>query len=211
MLPDTWAQAWSCGVVRARADDGWLPGAAREFLVSYGLPRVIIFEWRNDFEISFAPIGQAPVPYNAAIRWGDFYDADRDREWGRQSIIGVEEFCNGHASYCIQLDTGEVSRIDCELLEHPQSFVNASVSLFGMSLLAARVWSARIRSRRLVPTRDSYEVLWRDLERIDTRAFEHRRCFWRNLIEVVQDDEPIDMEISDDPSRSKPRFGERRA
>ena len=109
-------------------------------------------------------------------------------------------------SYCIHADTGEVSRIDCELLTDPQYFVNSSVVLFGMSLLAAEVWTAQIRSRSLVPTRDSYELLWRDLERIDPRGFEHRRCFWRNLIEVVPADEPIDLEITDDPSRSKPRF-----
>ncbi len=205
MQPDTWANAWSCGGVRAREEDGWSPAGARDFLVAYGLPRLIIFEWRNDFEISFAPIARAPVPYNAEIRWGDFYDADKDREWGRQWIIGDEEFCNGHASYCIQADTGEVSRIDCELSD-PQSFVNSSVALYGRSLLAARVWSARVPSRGLVLTLESFQQLGRELQSIDPRALEHDRCFWRNLIEVLLDDKLIDLEITDDPARSKPRF-----
>jgi hypothetical protein len=42
--PDTWAKAWSRGVVRAREEDGWSPVEARDFLVSHGLPRLIIFE-----------------------------------------------------------------------------------------------------------------------------------------------------------------------
>src|SRR5947209_5416003 len=108
-----------------------MPAAARDFLDSFGLPRVVIFEWRNAFEISFTPLERELVPYNAIIGWGDFYDETLDREWSQQLVVGEEEFCNGHAALCIHEQTGIVSRLDCELLgseAHPaQLFVNSNV------------------------------------------------------------------------------------
>jgi hypothetical protein len=45
MQPDTFTKAWSCGVGRAREEDGWSPVEARDFLVSHGH-----WFWRNLIE-----------------------------------------------------------------------------------------------------------------------------------------------------------------
>jgi hypothetical protein len=186
-----------------------MPAAARDFLISFGLPRVVIFEWRNSFEISFTPLEKELVPYNAQIRWGDFYDEARDHEWSHQLVVGEEEFCNGHAAFCVHEHDGTVNRLDCELFKDPQCFVNSSVVLFGMSLLFAQKWSVSVHSNGTLPSAASFEMLASGLKRADPRAFEDEKSFWPSLIECVlenPDGDPLDLEITSDPARSKPRF-----
>jgi hypothetical protein len=186
-----------------------MPAAARDFLIAFGLPRVVIFEWRNSFEISFSPLEKELVPYNALIGWGDFYDEARDREWGHQLVVGEEEFCNGHASFCVHEHDGTVNRLDCELLQDPQCFVNSNIERFGMSLLFARKWSVAVHSNGALPSAGSVEMLASWLKRADPRAFEDEKSFWPSLIECVlenPDGDPLDLEITSDPARSKPRF-----
>ena len=115
MKPFAWTDCWKHDIVNARSDDSLLPLEAREFLVLHGLPSVVIFECRNSFEISFAPLAKQLTCYNRLVRWGDFYNEALDQEWARQVVIGEEEFCNGHASFCVHQRRGDVSRIDCEL------------------------------------------------------------------------------------------------
>lgn len=208
MQPDLWAREWQQPLIRGCPDERRIPAAAREFLVSCGLPRVIIFEWRSSFEISFAPLEKRLVPYNAIIRWGDFYDEVRDRAWSHQLVVGEEEFCNGHASLCIHEHDGTVSRLDCELSD-PECFVNSNVELYGKSLLLAQKWSAAVHSNGTLPSVGAFEALASELRRVDPRAFEDQNSFWPNLIECVlenPDGDPLELEITSDPARSKPRF-----
>lgn len=79
MQPAEWADAWRHPLVRGRHDERRLPSTAREFLVSFGLPRVVIFEWRSPFEISFAPLENELAAYNTVFSWGDFYNPVLDR------------------------------------------------------------------------------------------------------------------------------------
>ena len=47
------------------------------------------------------------------------------------------------------------------------------------------------------------------LKRADPRAFEDEKSFWPSLIECAlenPDGDPLDLEITSDPARSKPRF-----
>jgi SUKH-4 immunity protein len=207
--PDVWARNWYHPLIRGRSDERRMPAAARDFLVTFGLPRVVIFEWRNAFEISFTPLEKELVPYNAIIGWGDFYDEARDREWSHQLVVGEEEFCNGHASICIQEHDGTVNRLDCELDKNPKCFVNSNVELFGKSLLFAQKWSAAVHANGALPSIGSFEALRSALKRADSRAFEDERGFWPSLIECVlenPDGDPLELEITSDPARSKPRF-----
>jgi hypothetical protein len=206
---DQWAQHWCYPLIHGRSDERRIPVAARDFLVSFGLPRVVIFEWRNSFEISFTPLEKELVPYNGIIRWGDFYDEARDRAWSHQLVVGEEEFCNGHASICIHEHDGTVMRLDCELLENPECFVNSNVELFGKSLLYAQKWSAAVHSNGALPSAALFETFGLELRRIDPRAFEDEKSFWPSLIEYVLENDdggPLDLEITSDPARSKPRF-----
>jgi hypothetical protein len=198
----------SC-LIHGRPDERRIPAAARDFLVSFGLPRVVIFEWRTSFEISFTPLEKELVPYNAAIRWGDFYDEARDRAWSQQLIVAEEEFCNGHASICIHEHNGTVNRLDCELLKDPECFVNSNVELYGKSLLSAQKWSAAVHFNGALPSAGAFEALASELSGIDPRAFKDQNNFWPNLFECVlenPDGDPIDLEVTSDPARSKPRF-----
>jgi hypothetical protein len=207
--PNVWARDWYHPLIRGRLDERRMPMATRDFLVTFGLPRVVIFEWRNAFEISFTPLEKELVPHNAIIRWGDFYDEARDREWGQQLVVGEEEFCNGHASICIHEDDGTVNRLDCELDKNPKCFVNSTIELFGMSLLFAQKWSAAVHANGALPSVGSFEALAGELRRADSRAFEDQRSFWPSLIESVlenPDGDPLDLEITCDPARSKARF-----
>jgi hypothetical protein len=207
--PDMWARDWCHTLIHGRPDERRIPAAARDFLISFGLPRVVIFEWRNSFEISFALLEKELVPYNAIIGWGDFYDQARDREWSHQLVVGEEEFCNGHASICVHEYNGTVNRLDCELLKYPQCFVNSNIELFGMSLLVAQKWSVAVHSNSALPSARTFEMLASELRRVDPRAFEDEKSFWPSLIECVlenPDGDPLDLEITGDPARSKPRF-----
>jgi hypothetical protein len=91
LQPNAWARDWRYPLIHGRSDQRRIPAAARDFLVSFGLPRVIIFEWRSDFEISFSPVEKDLVPYNTTFTWGDFYNEVRDRAWSHQLVIGEEE------------------------------------------------------------------------------------------------------------------------
>jgi SUKH-4 immunity protein of toxin-antitoxin system len=207
--PDAWARDWYHPLICGRSDERRMPVAAREFLASFGLPRVIIFEWRNAFELSFAPLGKELVPYNAEIGWGDFYDEARDREWSHHLVVGEEEFCNGHAAICIHKHDGTVNRLDCELDKKPKCFVNSNVELFGMSLLLAQKWSAAVHFKGALPSRGSFEALASELMRADPHAFADQSSYWPSLIECVlenPDGDPLELEITSDPARSKPRF-----
>ncbi len=119
-------------------------------------------------------------------------------------VIGEEEFCNGHASYCVHQQDGTVSRIDCEI-PNPECLVNSTIEQFAMSLLAAKRWSAE-QTARNAHWPEAFSELERQLQAIDSRAFADTDCFWRNLIEASLDDDPSGLEITDDPARSKPRF-----
>jgi len=209
MEPDVWARDWRHDLIRRCPHEVQIPAAARDFLTSFGLPRVVIFEWYNSFEISFTPLEKKLVPYNSLITWGDFCDAARDREWSHQFVMGEEEFCNGHASFCVHDQDGTVNRLDCELDKDPQCFVNSSVELFGKSLLVAQNWSVTVHLKGELPSAGSFEMLASRLQRADPRAFEDARGFWPSLIECVlepPDGDPLDLEITSDPARSKPRF-----
>jgi hypothetical protein len=209
MQPDEWAGAWQYPLVHARREEQRLPSAARDFLVSFGLPSVVVFEWRSPFEISFSPLQKELAAYNTTFNWGDFYNEVRDREWGHQLVVGEEEFCNGHAAFCVHEIEGTVNRLDCELDSRAQCFVNSSIELFGMSLLLAQKWSVAVHSGGASPSADSFDRLAKELKRADPPAFQGEEHFWPNLIEVVlenPDDDPLDLEITSDPARSKPRF-----
>ncbi len=142
MQPNEWADAWQHPLIHGRRDEKRLPSTAREFLISFGVPRVVIFEWHSPFEISFSPLQQELVAYNTVFSWGDFYNEVLDRDWSHELVVGEEEFCNGHAAFCVHENDGTVSRLDCELDLDPQCFVNSSIELFGMSLLLAQKWSS---------------------------------------------------------------------
>jgi hypothetical protein len=209
MQPDQWVRNWLHPLVRATAAESRLPAAAQDFLISFGLPRIVVFEWRSSFEISFAPLEKELVPYNAIIEWGDFYNEVLDHEWGHQLVVGEEEFCNGHASICIHAKDGTINRLDCELDKNPKCFVNSNVELFGMSLLNAQNWSAAVHINGTLPSVRSIEALASELRSADPRAFEDRRNFWPSLIESVlenPDGDPLDLEITSDADRSRPRF-----
>jgi hypothetical protein len=209
LQPNSWARDWHHPLIHGRPDQRRIPAAARDFLVSFGLPRVVIFEWRCDFEISFTPIEKELVPYNTTFTWGDFYNEVRDRAWSHQLVIGEEEFCNGHASICIQEHEGTVNRLDCELDKHAKCFVNSDVERYGKSLLIAQNWSVAVHSNSALPSVEAFETLATELRRLDPRAFEDQNNFWPNLIECVlenPDGDPLDLEIVSDPARSKPRF-----
>lgn len=204
MLPkNEWLAAWN-RVITIISVDERLPVSSREFLTTYGLPALMVFEWRSSFEISFAPLQKPLTFYNAIIEWGDFYDKKLDSRWGSQLVIGEEEFCNGHASYCIHKQDGTVNRIDCEL-SNPESPVNSTIERFAMSLLAAKRWSSEQMARN-AHWPEALSNLQRELITIDPYAFEGADCFWAGLIEEILADEPSFLEITDDPARSKPRF-----
>jgi hypothetical protein len=211
-LPDDFAErfgrlpnVWKHPVVRTRLDDTLLPGDAREFLSRHGLPSLMIFECQNSFEISFAPLEKKLACYNEEMSWGDFYDARLDRDWSKQIVMGEEEFCNGHASFCVHRESGEVSRIDCQL-ENPRFLVNSNVILFNSSLLVAEHWSDTLKTFRISPSKDALLILRREFESIDPKASKDTDYFWRKLVDYVLDCESMDLEITDDPSRSQPRF-----
>jgi hypothetical protein len=207
--PDDWARNWCYPLIHGRPDERRIPVAARDFLAKFGLPRVVIFEWRNSFEISFALIEKELVPYNSMISWGDFYDEESDRAWSHQLVVGEEEFCNGHSSICIHEHDGTVSRLDCELLKTPECFINSNVEQFGKSLLLAQEWSVAVHSNGASPLAESFDRLASELRHVDPRAFEDKNCFWPSLIESVlenPDDDPPALEITSDPTRSKSRF-----
>jgi hypothetical protein len=208
--PDAWARDWRHPLIHGRSDERRIPETAREFLISFGLPRVVIFEWQNAaFEISFTPVEKELVPYNTTFTWGDCYNEARDRAWSHQLVIGEEEFCNGHASICIHERKGTVHRLDCELDKNAECFVNTNVELFARALLLAQNWSVAVHSEGALPSAAAFETLAADLRRLDPCAFENRDNFWPSLIECVlenPDDDPLDFEITSDPERSEPRF-----
>lgn len=211
MQPNDWADAWQHPIIHGRRDERRLPTAAREFLVSFGLPRVVIFQWRSPFVISFSPLETGLVAYNTTFSWGDFYNEVRDREWSHQLVVGEEEFCNGHAAFCVHEVEGTVSRLDCELEldRRAQCFVNSSVEFFGISLLLAQKWSQAVHSGGTSPSADAFDQLAKELKRADPLAFQDEEYFWPNLIEAVlenPDDDPLELEVTSDPTRSKPRF-----
>lgn len=208
MKPEVWIKEWAHPLLYCRQDERRLPESARQFLTTFGLPSVVIFESFNSFEISFAPLQEELVSYNATVEWGDFYIEDLDREWGHQVVFGEEEFCNGHASFCVDDKNGAVNRIDCEL-DDPMCFVNSNIELFGMSLLIAQQWSISTHSSGMLLTAEWLEILADGLECCDPRAFADDKCFWRSLISYLLEnleDDPFDLEITSDPKRSKPRF-----
>jgi hypothetical protein len=205
MQPIVWRKRWQHDLTHARAGERTLPKEAHDFLVDFGLPRVMMFEWRSSFEITFAPLATELIPYSDVIRWGDFFNRELAERWSQQLVIGEEEFCNGHASFCVHKQTGVVTRIDCEL-SAPETFVNSTVIQFAESLLAAKEWSDQALSRGGAPTRSAFQSLASDLKVIDCRVFDNQSSFWRKFIEFILDDEPNALLITNDPSRSKPRF-----
>jgi hypothetical protein len=206
MEASDWKQGWGEDrVVTLQGDGRMLPVESQRFLRDYGLPSVVIFEGTATFEIHFTPLANNLRSYNTLIRWGDFYDADRDRAWGEQFVIADEDFCNGSACYCVHGARGIVTRIDCELSQ-PECFVNSSVALFGEALLTATHWSSENRVRGDMRAQDSLKILGERMKRIDLAAFEEPDSLWPWLIAFVPKEEPGWLEITNDPARSKPRF-----
>jgi hypothetical protein len=139
---------------------------------------------------------------------GDFNNAELDQDWQQQFIIGEEEFCNGHASFCVDEQTGIVTRIDCEIPD-PSCFVNSNIERFGQSLLAAKKWSDSVHSGEVPPLTAAFESLTSELKQIDPPAFLNQNCYWPNLIEVwLEDPDSLGLEllITNDPTKSEPRF-----
>jgi hypothetical protein len=201
-----WKRAWGEDCVATLQGDGhMLPIEALRFLTDYGLPKVVIFEGTATFEIHSTPLANDLCPYNMLIRWGDCYDADRDRAWGQQFVIADEDFCNGSACYCVHASTGVVTRIDCGITR-PESFVNSSVALFGDALLAAAHWSSQMPVVGARPGQDSLWVLGERLRSVDPIAFEEPSSFWPSLIAFVSREDPGWLEITSNPEKSKPRF-----
>lgn len=202
---EAWRRAWGADrLIYAGASSRQLPPTARDFLTSYGLPRVFIFEHENASEISFLPIANKLLAYNKVIRWGDFSDREQDRTWRHQLVIGEEEFCNGHASFCIHRIDETITRIDCEL-DEPEEFVNSTVPQFAESLLLAALWSGA-NCQDEIWWRTSLAELAHALELKDPDAFDGRKSFWPTLIDHIKDQSPGSFEITCDPARSKPRF-----
>lgn len=204
MEPTEWHEAWKHPLIRASANETRLPPEAHSFLTVYGLPEVMIFECQTDFEISFSPLREILKSYNKLIRWGDMFNEKLDGEWSHQLVIGEEEFCNGHASFCVHDRTGIVYRLDCEVNDHT-TFVNSTVAKFGMSLLAAKIWSDEILSAGVAAV-EFLDVLGSRVSQIDPIAFSNDVNFWPSLIECVRESESPDLEVTSDPKRSKPRF-----
>ena len=205
MNPAQWQLAFGADrLVYLRADDDQLPPRARRFLTEFGFPAVVIFEEQDGFEISFSPVARPVVAYNTLVRWGDIPDPELNAAWADQLVIGEEEFCNGHASYCVHRTSGVVSRLDMELAS-PECFVNSGVREFGESLLAAIRWSDERRELDAVPE-DLVSSLAGRIEAIDPPAFSDEEHYWPNLIAVADDNHHGFWDVSCDPQKSKPRF-----
>ena len=142
-----------------------------------GLPRVVIFEWSSPFYISFSPLQEELVAYNTVFSWGDFYNEVLDRDWSHRLVVGEEEFCNGHASFCVHEHDGMVNRLDRELLRDPQCFVNSNIELFGMSLLFAQQRSVAVHSNGALPSAESCEMLASGLRVLTHAHSSTRRAF----------------------------------
>jgi hypothetical protein len=188
-----------------RAAKPVLPEETQEFLTEFGLPKVVIFECDTPFEISFAPIATRLLSYAETINWSDDDDAVLYAKWENELIIADEQFCNGHASYCVNRATGGITRMDCELPQ-PETVVNSTIEQFAISLSALVKWSS---SGKMLTTRkwqDSINKLKRELLRIDSVAFRKRRNHWRDLCAYIQSHEPDSFNVTYDPAHSKPRF-----
>jgi hypothetical protein len=75
--------------------------------------------------------------------------------------------------------------------------------------LLAQKWSGFVHATGALPSVESFETLASELRRTDPRAFEDERSFWPSLIDCVlenPDGDPLELEITSDPARSKPRF-----
>ncbi len=206
MDSEQWISAWGKDRL-TNGSDGIivLPAAAAQFIRSYGLPLRVIFEGaegtlcgRMAFEISFEPLTYPLLRYSQAIRWGDFLDANLERSWSEQLVIGKEEFCNGSASYCVQSKTGAITRIDAES-ETPESFVNSSIEQFARSLLLATQWSAANLKTNPESWRTSIADFAASLNQLDARGFRKRESLWPLIIESIKDAEPGSFETTTDP------------
>jgi hypothetical protein len=206
MEAEVWKMAWGLDrLVFARENDCQLPVIAHEFLRSHGLPRVMIFEGNNPFEIRFKQLDRDLVSYCDTITWGDLYDETLETAWFQQLVIAEEEFCNGRASYCVQRFDGNITRIDVEIPE-PEMFVNCGVPQFGESLLLATQWSASNRTNNAAEREASISTLEKAIRAVDTEAFKSRKNFWPFLLDYIREHEPSSFEITSDPARSKSRF-----
>jgi SUKH-4 immunity protein len=218
MKAEAWKQEWGTDNLVYSSDAGLvLPRMAREFLTSYGLPRRIIFEnplegnWEEyvSSEITFELISKPLVSYSTTIIWGEVNECEDgeedDNPWSRQIVIGEEEFCNGHASYCVHQFNETVTRIDVEAMEE-EIFVNSSLPQYGESLLLAVRWSKAIRQSGIENWQASLQELANAIKAVDVAAFERRASEWPRLIKYALDNEPGFLEITDNLKRSKPRF-----
>jgi len=219
--PDDWKREWGAdNLVFATEHVHCLPDTARAFLSSYGMPRRIIFENPLDgdwdakveldyavdisFEISFEPLLRPLERFNAAVRWGDFYNEELDKAWSEQIVIGEEEFSDGHASYCVHQLSEAITRIDVD--REKETFVNSSLPQYGESLLLAVRWSNAFHQAGLGSWETSLNQLADALEAIDAVAFQRNDSEWPRLISYARDNEPGFLEITADPTRSRPRF-----
>jgi hypothetical protein len=170
-ISSQWKNAWPPGHLMQNVDRHELPPIARRFLRECALPKVIVCEAEGDnasmaFEWTFRCVADALQPYTKLIRWGDFYDAQKDRFWSSQLVMGQEEFCNGRASLCVDAADEYVTRIDCELSEMGL-FMNSSLPQFGASILAAAQWAEKFGSAEKRQRRALYAQLLDAMALID--------------------------------------------
>jgi hypothetical protein len=215
---EDWKREWGINnLVFASECEPLLPPIAREFLISYGLPRRIIFEnplegdWEEyvSSEISFELLLKPLVSYDKTL---NDYDPDvevdgeeRDDPWSQQIVIGEDEACEEIWSYCVHQFNETVTRIDVEatVQEH---FVNSSLRQFGESLFLAVQWSKTIQQASMENWKSSLYELAGAIEAIDAAAFRQPYSDWLMLIQYALEHELGFLEITADPKRSKPRF-----
>lgn len=195
---ERWNNAWGAkNLLRGPLRGKRLPARAGRFITTYGLPKVVIFEGPDDFEIRFSPLTRPIRSFGEVVDWGDFPDAKLKAAWSKQLILAAWESCSIHASFCVHQGTGVVTRIDAQSDVGVQ-FVNSSVPLFARSLLAAVEWSAG-------QARGTFEELSASLKKIDAKVVPRRKGFWPTLLRYWMKIGTA-VEITADPRRSRPRF-----
>ena len=199
MDTESWSNAsdGTCRLVRLSSPSALLPNPTNDYLASVGVPSHVIFECDSAFEIRFAALAKPLVSYASLVKWGDFYDAGLEKRWQTRIIIADEEFCNGTACHCVNADTGEIVRTDCEL-SNPECFVNSSIQQFAAFARAAIAWSNS--------GSDDTAKLQSKLIEIDGHAMTNENGYWPGLFFHGDDYQQPFWRVRCDPSRSEDRF-----
>ena len=200
MSPSAWKKSWSPDpLVFRKTKTQQLPTGAHTFLETHGLPRVLVIECENPFELRFKQVTKKLGLYTDRFGPNAFTDAEA-QEWGDRYIIGDEEFCNGGAFFCVHRDTGTVTRIDPET-SNPEMPVNSSLEQFATALLILRNWSTKHDSTSGAARRKAVAALRADLKRNDRRD-----GFVSCLLRSIASAEPNGYAVSANPKHSKSRF-----